>query len=209
MDNPMTEQSTRSPLIKVWREAVPYPVVDFVYREFRLMRDSLLSMGSNEGYNDPTVPGCFSWYSPLCFETLSLAVKDRLEHILKAELHSTYSSGRIYTNGSELVEHTDRRSSEIACSVNLAKDDDWGLFFRWKGQELRVDLEPGDMVIYSGAAIPHWRNKYTGQEHVQAFLQYVYADGEFSDLKYDTRPYLATPYAMTAPHIQDEVKNYV
>ena len=96
MDNPMTEQTTRSPLIKVWREAIPYPVVDFVYREFRIMRDSLLAMGSNEGYNDPSAPGCFSWYGPLCFEALSLAVKDRLEHILKAELHPTYSYGRIY-----------------------------------------------------------------------------------------------------------------
>ena len=60
MDNPMTEQSTRSPLIKVWREAIPYPVVDFVYREFRIMRDSLLAMGSNEGYNDP----CLLYTSP-------------------------------------------------------------------------------------------------------------------------------------------------
>ena len=40
-------------------------------------------------------------------------------------------------------------------------------------------------------------------------MQYVYADGQYKDLKYDTRPYLATPFALAQQHIKDEVKNYV
>ena len=59
----MTDVTTKyKPIIKVWKEAVPIPLVDYLYAEFRLMRDALLAMGSNEGYRDPTVPGCFSWY---------------------------------------------------------------------------------------------------------------------------------------------------
>ena len=40
-------------------------------------------------------------------------------------------------------------------------------------------------------------------------MQYVYADDQYKDLKYDTRPYLATPFALAEQHIQDEVNNYV
>ena len=59
----MTDVTTKyKPIIKVWKEAVPAPLVDYLYTEFRLMRDALLAMGSNEGYNDPTVPNTFSWY---------------------------------------------------------------------------------------------------------------------------------------------------
>ena len=173
------------------------------------MRDALLAMGSKEGYNDPTVPGCFSWYSPLCFEALSLYVQPKVEKMLGTDLLPTYSYGRIYTEGSELEKHTDRRSSQLAVNVSLARDIQWDLHFEWKGQDLMVDLKPGDVVIYSGDTIPHWRDKYTGKEHVNAFLQFVYADGPYAALKYDARPYLATPYQMTAQHIQDEVKNYV
>ena len=205
----MTDVTTKyKPIIKVWKEAVPYPLVDYLYTEFRLMRDALLAMGSNEGYNDPTVPNTFSWYSPLCFEALGLHLKPQVEKILKTSIEPTYSYGRIYTEGSELVRHTDRRSSELAVNLSIARDIKWDLNFLWEGQTLSIDLEPGDVVIYSGN-IPHWREKYTGKEHINAFMQYVYADGLHKDLKYDTRPYLATPFALAQQHIQDEVKNYV
>ena len=205
----MTDVTTKyKPIIKVWKEAVPIPLVDYLYTEFRLMRDALLAMGSNEGYRDPTVPNTFSWYSPLCFEALSLHLKSGVEKILKKSIEPTYSYGRIYTEGSELVRHTDRRSSELAVNLSIARDIKWDLNFLWEGQTLSIDLEPGDVVIYSGH-IPHWREKYTGTEHIKAFMQYVYADGQYKDLKYDTRPYLATPFALAQQHIQDEVKNYV
>ena len=205
----MTDVTTKyKPIIKVWKEAVPIPLVDYLYTEFRLMRDALLAMGSNEGYRDPTVPNTFSWYSPLCFEALSLHLKSGVEKILKTSIEPTYSYGRIYTEGSELVRHTDRRSSELAVNLSIARDIKWALNFLWEGQTLSIDLEPGDVVIYSGH-IPHWREKYTGTEHINAFMQYVYADGQYKDLKYDTRPYLATPFALAQQHIQDEVKNYV
>ena len=205
----MTDVTTKyKPIIKVWKEADPYPLVDYLYTEFRLMRDALLAMGSNEGYRDPTVPNTFSWYSPICFEALGLHLKPQVEKILKTSIEPTYSYGRIYTEGSELVRHTDRRSSELAVNLSIARDIKWDLNFLWEDQTLSIDLEPGDVVIYSGN-IPHWREKYTGKEHINAFMQYVYADGQHKDLKYDTRPYLATPFALAKQHIQDEVKNYV
>ena len=205
----MTDVTTKyKPIIKVVKDFVPKPVVEHLYTEFRLMRDALLAMGSNEGYNDPTVPNTFSWYSPLCFEAMMLSLKPKVEKVLQTKVEPTYSYGRIYTEGSELVRHTDRRSSEIAVNLSIAKDIKWDLCFLWKDQNLRIDLEPGDVVIYSGH-IPHWREKYTGTEHINAFMQFVYADGLHKDMKYDTRPYLATPFALAQQDIQDEVKNYV
>ena len=95
--------------------------------------DALLAMGSNEGYNDPIVPNTFSWYSPLCFEALSLHLKSGVEKILKTSIEPTYSYGRIYTEGSELVRHTDRRSSELAVNLSIARDIKWDLNFLWEG----------------------------------------------------------------------------
>jgi len=205
----MTDVTTKyKPIIKVWKEAVPIPVVDHLYTEFRLMRDALLAMGSSEGYRDPQACGCFSWYSPICFEALSLSLKPKVEEMIKAEIEPTYSYGRIYIEGSELERHTDRRSSQLAVNLAIARDTRWDLNFLWKDQTLSIDLEPGDVVIYNGD-IPHWRDKYTGKEHINAFMQYVYADDQYKDLKYDTRPYLATPFALAEQHIQDEVNNYV
>ena len=204
----MTDATTKyKPIIKVVKNCVPKPVVEHLYTEFRLMRDALLAMGSNEGYRDPTVPGCFSWYSPLCFEAMALSLRPKVEKIIGKCIEPTYSYGRIYTEGSELVRHTDRRSSEIAVNLSISRDIRWDLNFKWLDQTLSVDLEPGDVVIYSGN-IPHWREKYTGTEHINAFMQYVYTNGQYKDLKYDTRPYLATPFALAEQHIQDEVNNY-
>jgi hypothetical protein len=206
-----TIQLHRKPFVKLIRQMVSPNVIDLLATEFRLMRDALKAMGSDEGYNDPTVPNTFSWYSPLCFESLSLVLQPKIEKILGEKLYPTYSYGRIYTEGSELVRHVDRRSSEVAVNINIARDEECPsfLYFEWEGQLKKVDLEPGDVVVYSGSLIPHWREKYTGREQMNAFMQYVFANGHYSDLKYDTRPYLATPYELTEGHIKDEVRNYV
>jgi len=196
------------PFLKFVKGAIPLEVIKIMDIEYSMMKNCMETMKNYEGFNDPTVPNSFSWYSPLCFEALSEYIKPIIEKEVGAELHSTYSYSRIYMNGSELVKHTDRKSSQLSASCCIRKEDhiSWPLYFKTSDSIIGYDMDPGDLVIASGSVIPHWREKYTGNEHMQAFLQYVYADGKYQHLKYDTRPCMAAPYDTVQQYIIDEVE---
>jgi hypothetical protein len=56
------------------------------------------------------------------------------------------------------------------------------------GQIERPRCEPGDMVVYRGIEIEHWREPFDAEEgsyQVQVFLHYVDANGGLKHLKYD------------------------
>ena len=58
-----------------------------------------------------------------------------------------------------------------------------------KGVE--VNLKPGDMLIYSGCELEHWREPFKGKLCGQVFLHYNHADGRFAKTNlYDKRPML-------------------
>lgn len=175
--------------------------------EFRLIRNIALatnklnpeyrhpqSTSDNFPFADEMVNNSFAWYSPVCFEALSVTVmKDIVEEIVGDAVLPTYSYARIYSNGSEMKRHTDRTSSEFSVSCCLEVDDEvqWPLGFELdSGEILEVFQKPGDVVIYDGSKLPHWRNTFSGKEHINAFMFYVMADGDRSELKYDTRSYL-------------------
>lgn len=175
--------------------------------EFKLIRNIALatnkinpnychpnSKNINFPFADEMVENSFSWYSPVCFEALSITVmKDIVEEIVGNKVLPTYSYARIYSTNSEMKKHTDRTSSEFSVSCCLEIDDQiqWPLGFELaSGETIELVQKPGDVVIYDGSRLPHWRNTFSGKEHINAFMFYVMADGPRSELKYDTRPYL-------------------
>ena len=80
-----------------------------------------------------------------------------------------------------LKRHKDRFSCEISTTMNLGGDD-WPIYLEpsWKkgvttssnAKGVKVDLKPGDMLVYSGCELEHWREKFKGKECVQVFLHY-------------------------------------
>lgn len=90
----------------------------------------------------------------------------------------TYTYARWQTKGHQLPRHRDRPSCEISLSVNLKKDKDWYIWIQKPtGEEVSINLNPGDAVLYLGCQADHWRNNFDGNEHIQLFLHYVRADG--------------------------------
>lgn len=90
----------------------------------------------------------------------------------------TYAYARWQTTGHELPRHRDRPSCEISLSINLKKDKDWDICIQKpNGEEVSINLNPGDAVLYLGCQADHWRNKFEGNEHIQLFLHYVRANG--------------------------------
>ena len=59
---------------------------------------------------------------------------------------------------------------------------------------VKVDLKPGDMLVYSGCELEHWRNKFKGKECVQVFLHYNNRKTPGAkDNMFDKRPHLGLP----------------
>jgi hypothetical protein len=141
-------------------------------------------------WGDLQVPGTYSHYSDIVMETLLQELLPLMEKHTKLKLNETYSFARIYKNGDVLKRHKDRFSCEISTTLNLGGDS-WPIFLE---PNIKINLNPGDMLIYRGNILEHWREKFTGKECVQVFLHYNDKKTKDADLnKYDTRPHLGLP----------------
>jgi hypothetical protein len=60
------------------------------------------------------------------------------------------------------------------------------------GTQIPVHMKPGDMIIYRGCELKHWREPYWGKNHAQVFLHYNEKSGPY-DIMYDGRPLLGLP----------------
>ena len=143
---------------------------------------------------DDMVDNSFSRYSPLVLDSLSdTLVKDVVEQVIGEKVIPTYTHCRLYYNGVVMYRHVDRSSSEISASLCLSidNDHDWPLMMEDKKKQIiTVNQKPGDMIVYDGNELPHWREPYEGKLQVNAFFFYIKENGNRTKLKYDTRPML-------------------
>jgi hypothetical protein len=165
--------------------------------EFNLLRDCMFLQSGQDlntvGFrNDLQVTKSFAWYSAYCFESLLLMMQPLVENITEKKLYPTYSYGRIYYNNAIMARHRDRPSCQYSVTLTLEIDDSpWEIWFEdLQNNSTSINLAVGDMCVYKGVELTHWRDSYKGKKQIQAFLHYVDANGEYSHLKYDGRPYL-------------------
>ena len=169
----------------VIKEAVPKDIAEFVYNYFLLKRtvartlfdQRYISQFTEEWgtWSDSQVPNTYSHYADVAMETLLMRTLPVMEKKTGLKLNPTYSYARIYKPGDVLHRHKDRFSCEISTTMNLGGDD-WPIYLEPFGEVgkkgVRVDLNPGDMLVYRGCDLEHWRNKFKGTECVQVFLHY-------------------------------------
>jgi len=153
-------------------------------------------IGHYEG-KDEQIPETYSQYSNIAMETLMLKCQPEMEKVTGLKLYPAYTYARIYKKGDELKRHKDRFSCEISTTMNLAGDD-WPIYLEPSGETgkkgIKVDLKQGDMLVYSGCEVEHWRNKFKGKECVQVFLHYNNRKTPGSkDNMFDKRPHLGLP----------------
>ena len=92
-------------------------------------------------------------------ETLLQKVKPAMEKHTGLKLSEPYSYARIYKEGDILARHKDRYSCEISSTLNLGGDE-WLIYLE---PDIKVDLNPGDMLMYRGCDLEHWREKFEGE----------------------------------------------
>jgi len=162
----------------------------------KLLKEHNVISGMDHDYGvfgDRQVPdkNTYCIYGDAIFDTLLSKVKPVIEKKLKVKLVETYSYARLYTKGNVLKKHTDRESCEFSITLNLGGSL-WPLFLEnSKLNTSKINLKPGDALIYQGAKYNHWREPLIGDSCGQVFLHYIIQDNtNRSTGKYDFRPAL-------------------
>jgi hypothetical protein len=185
---------------QVIKGAISTELADFCYQYFlnkravarHLFDDKFLSPYTTYFgvWNDAQIPETYSHYADIVMETLLQRVKPVMEEQSGVKLTETYSYARIYKKGDELKRHTDRYSCEISTTMHLGGDE-WPIFLE---PEIKIDLQKGDMLMYRGCDLEHWREPFKGKDCGQVFLHYNDASGKNAKInKFDSRPMIGLP----------------
>jgi hypothetical protein len=202
----------------VIKQAITKELADFCYEYFLLKRkvtqtlfETRVISPFNEmwgTFKDQQVPETYSHYADIVMETLLTKTHSVMEEKTELKLIPNYSYARIYKKGDILHRHKDRFSCEISTTLNLGGDS-WSIFIEpdeTKGKHVdgnyvsdntvgvKVDLEPGDMLVYRGNILEHWRDAFEGENCGQVFLHYndINTAGAQENI-YDKRPHLGLP----------------
>lgn len=143
--------------------------------------------------NDQQCPSSDAIYGDPSFDKLLQDFAKPIGDQVGRELIPTYSYARIYRPGEILKRHKDRPSCEISATLTLGYDAKflWPIYFDDE-KEVSVGLEIGDLAVYKGTEVVHWRKPFKGEWHVQVFLHYVDANGPYKDHAFDGRGQLGT-----------------
>ena len=205
---------------QVIRGALPKGMANFIFNYMMLQRDAVDFMVKNNKVNlanpfigtreDRQVPGAYAKYGDWVMETLLMYMIPIMKQRTGMELIPTYTYTRLYEKGNILHRHKDRPSCEISTTLHLGGDK-WPIFLDPTGADfviderkntikpgapkgVRVDLKVGDMLIYSGCDLEHWREPFQGNVCSQVFLHYNHANGPFATTNLlDGRPLLGIP----------------
>jgi predicted 2-oxoglutarate/Fe(II)-dependent dioxygenase YbiX len=132
--------------------------------------------------NDEQCPLSDAIYSDPLFVDLMHKFAKPIGDSVGRTLIPTYTYSRIYRTGEILKPHKDRPACEISATLTLGYDANrvWPIFFDDE-KEVAVELEVGELAVYKGCEILHWRKPFKGKWHVQVFLHYVDANGPYKD----------------------------
>lgn len=172
-------------------------VLELLQKQFALLRD----IQEDRIFNPPALPlprnlndlygKSYNAYAPHFFEVLLEILKKQVEDVVGKKLLPCYSYGRIYYTGSSLHKHVDRNECEYSVTLTIKNDVEngpWPIYFeQFDGKETSLLLDEGDMIVYKGSKLPHWRNTFSGKEHMQTFLHYVDEFGQYKQYAYDGR----------------------
>jgi hypothetical protein len=189
------------------KNAISKEIAKFVFDYFILKRQvaatlfetkSISPFSNSWGiWNDSQVLNTYSHYADIAMETLLIKVMPIMEKITKLKLIPNYSYARIYKKGDILKRHKDRFSCEISTTLNLGGDP-WPIYLEPSCKEglkgIKVDLKPGDMLVYRGNELEHWREEFKGENCAQVFLHYndINTKGAKENI-YDKRKHLGLP----------------
>lgn len=133
-----------------------------------------------EWNGDNQSPGMFAYYKDPCMEYVHYLLHSVMEKETGLSLLPSYTYFRVYRNGAILDPHKDRPACEVSASLLIGTNIEkpWPLIV----EDEEILQEVGDVLIYRGCEIAHWRDPLVTEEgnyYVQLFAHYVDADGPY------------------------------
>ena len=192
---------------KIINNAISKELAGFIYDYFLIKRrvarklfdDGYISPDTPDFgvWSDKQIPNTYSHYADIVMETLLEKIKPVMEKNTGLKVLPTYTYARIYKKGDILKRHKDRPSCEISTTINLGGDS-WPIYLEPSGEKgkegVKVNLNPGDMLIYRGCELEHWREAFEGDNCGQVFLHYNDANSSEGQKNiYDGRPFIGLP----------------
>lgn len=171
----------------VVRNFIPKELCKFAQVYYKIRQDAL------QYEIDEQCPESKSFYAdPFC-ETLLITACKKLSEVSGIELLPTYSYTRVYAKDDELVIHRDRPECQFSATLCLGRPSTESIsaIYMSKTDNLNdaseLKLEEGDLCLYMGDKMYHWRKPFEQSWYLQTFLHYVDKNGPYGNRLYDGR----------------------
>jgi len=170
-----------------WEGYIPSMFSNYLRSYFTLLVQNDKLEGDGQAPNSHCVYG-----DPAFDMVMAMSVED-IGNIVGKKLIPQYTYARIYKKGSDLKIHSDRPECQYSVTLSLGGKYEklWPIHIKdYSGNTHEIPLDEGDMVVYHGTELEHWRDEFEGDTQYQLFMHYVDAEGEFKDRVFDGRPNL-------------------
>ncbi len=139
--------------------------------------------------DDRLCPNSASFYR--VFDKVLALCHPKVQELVGEEIIPSFNYCRVYKKNNTLPRHTDRPACEISFTVTLDYEiSPWLFYAEVDGKEIEMNLGRGDICLYEGCTIPHWRNPMTHQNwQTQGFFHYVRKNGHYANHAYDRDQY--------------------
>lgn len=172
-----------------------------------------LKFSTSECSASRLTPGSYNYYSDLLTETILKLSKNKFEEYTQSSLLPSYSYTRLYVKGNRLVKHKDRKEAQISATmcVDISDQEYPSTIYMSKTNEdtdgIPLILNPGDICLYDGSKMWHWRDRIKNDWMLQCFFHYFDADTE-NTVMYDGRSSLGMPPIYDTTKKMDKTSKY-
>jgi alkylated DNA repair dioxygenase AlkB len=145
-----------------------------LYRK-KIYQDKNVDISDKFRFADPWVVKSFAIYDPIVFYPLLELLLPKINEITRKDLVPTYCYSRIYYKGAQMAPHIDRSSCEYSATLTISIDQvAWEIYFKdTTDNKVALQLDPGDICVYKGTELYHWRENYQNERQCQVFLHYA------------------------------------
>jgi hypothetical protein len=140
-------------------------------------------------FGENQVGAAYYCYGDPIMDTLMYLTTNKVEEYIGLNLVPTYTYWRLYEKNDTLLRHVDRPSCEISGTLCLGYDVSnvknqsytwpmWVQSLKTK-EEVPGYANPGDIILYKGCIVEHWRESFLGLNHAQMFMHFNDVNGSY------------------------------